>query len=477
MNEKTLFGTDGIRGIADAEWLAPDRVEHIGRSIGVMLRKNPAALRSSARPFPAVAGRRRSVEGRGKVVIGRDTRESGPRIQAALERGLLEQGVDVIDVGIAPTPVVAMLCALWNCELAIVISASHNPVEHNGIKLFAANGLKVLDAGETELEKIILGGEAFKPAGRRGKRSQAHNYFDDYLAFVRDVCLSGRNLKDLKLVLDCANGAQAVLAPRVFEKLGAEVIALNCATDGKAINDECGALYPEMLIEPVRKNSADLGVSFDGDGDRVMFVDETGVVRDGDFILAVYGRFLKENNALPGDVVVTTVMANLGLEVSLKEANIRMDRTQVGDKYVVEEMLHHDYMLGGEQSGHILFLNCSNTGDGVITALNVLKVMIDRKKSLSSLCAGIKKYPQILINVPVREKIPLENIPAVQEKIRFITRDLAGRARLVLRYSGTEKKARVMLEGSDQAGIEALASDIAQAIRAEIGENHERKEK
>jgi len=477
MNEKILFGTDGIRGVAGAEWLAPQKVEHIGRCVGVMLRKNPAALHSSERPFPAVAGRRRSVDGKGKVIIGRDTRESGPRIQAALEKGLLEQGVDVIDVGIAPTPAVALLCALWNCELAVVVSASHNPADHNGIKLFASNGLKVPDSGEIELEKIILSGETFKPAARRGSQSRAHDYFDDYFAFVRDVCLDGRNLKGLKFVLDCANGAQAVLAPRVFEKLGAKVIALNCATDGKAINENCGALYPEMLVEPVRRNSADLGVSFDGDGDRAMFVDETGAVRDGDFILALYAGFLKERGALPGDIVVTTVMANLGLEVSLKEANIRMDRTQVGDKYVVEAMLRHNYMLGGEQSGHILFLDCSNTGDGVITALNVLKVMIDRKKSLSALCEGVRKYPQILINVPVREKIPLENIPAVREKARRIERDFAGRLRLVLRYSGTEKKARVMLEGPDQAEIEELAGDIAQAIRAEIGENHGPKKK
>lgn len=470
MSDKALFGTDGIRGIAGVEWLAPDKVEHIGRCMGEMLKKNPAALHSSQRPFPAVKGRKHGVDGRGKVIIGRDTRASGPQIQAALEEGLMKQGVDVIDAGIAPTPAIALLCALWECELAAVISASHNPAEHNGIKLFASNGLKVPDSGELELEKIILHDGPSKTAPRPGKRGKAHDYFPDYFAFVRDVCIDGRPLKGLKLVLDCANGAEAVLAPRLFEELGARVAALNCQTDGKNINLDCGALYPEKLSAPVKKNSANLGVSFDGDGDRAMFVDENGIVRDGDYTLAVCARYLKEKNALPGNLVVTTVMANLGLEVSLKNSGVAMDRTRVGDKYVVEEMMRHGYVLGGEQSGHILFLNCSNTGDGVITALNMLKVMLDAGKSLAALCGGIRKYPQVLINVPVREKIPLENIPAVKEKTRYIQRSLADRVRLVLRYSGTEKKARVMLEGPDQAEIETLARDIAKAIEDEIGE-------
>jgi phosphoglucosamine mutase len=477
MSEKTLFGTDGIRGIADTDWLAPDKVEHIGRCIGAMLGRNAAALHSSGRPFPGVRGRNRGVDGKGKVIIGRDTRASGPAIQSALEKGLLGQGVGVMDVGIAPTPAIALLCALWECELAIVISASHNPADHNGIKLFASNGLKVPDSGEIELEKIILGHGSFKPAARAGKRSDAHDYFGDYFSFVRDVCLDGRSLKGIKLVLDCANGAEAVLAPRVFGELGGDVTALNCRTDGKSINENCGALYPEMLSAPVRQNSADIGISFDGDGDRAMFIDETGGVRDGDFTLALYAKYLKQRDALPGNAIVTTVMANLGLEVSLKESGVKMVRTQVGDKYVVEEMLRHGRILGGEQSGHILFLDCSNTGDGVITGLNMLKVMIDTGKNLSALCEGIRKYPQVLINVPVREKKPLEDIPGVKEKTRYITRNLADKARLVLRYSGTEKKARVMLEGPDQAEIEALAAEIAEAIKKEIGENHDTKKK
>ena len=469
MNEKSLFGTDGIRGIAGEGWLSPEKVHHIGRSIGWMLKGNAAALHSSERVFPGIRGRSRSLDGSGKIIIGRDTRESGPRIQAALEKGLAVQGVGVVDVGVAPTPVVAMFGALWGCELGIVISASHNPPEYNGVKLFAPNGLKVTDSGEMELEKIILGDESPPPAAKRGERVRMHDYFDEYCAFARDACLGGRGLKGMRVVLDCANGAQAALAPRVFETLGADVVALNCETDGADVNRNCGALYPGILADHVKEHSANLGIAFDGDGDRAMFVDETGQVRDGDFVLAVCARYLKERDSLPGNVVVTTVMANLGLELALRESGIGMARTQVGDKYVVEEMLRHGYILGGEQSGHILFLNRSNTGDGVITALSLLGVMLDTGESLSALCRGMRKLPQVLINVPVREKIPLSEIPAVREKADHVTTNLAGRARLVLRYSGTENKARVMLEGDDQSEIEALAGEIADAIRAEIG--------
>ncbi len=469
MSEKSLFGTDGIRGIAGEGWLSPERVNHIGRCIGEMLQRNPAALHSSERAFPGIRGRGGSLEGGGKIIIGRDTRQSGPGIQAALEDGLAARGVGVIDIGIAPTPVVAMLSALWGCELGVVISASHNPPAHNGIKLFASNGLKVPDSGEIELEKIILGGECRDAAATPGERTEAHDYFRDYFSFVRDVCLEGRGLDGVKLVLDCANGAQAVLAPRLLRELGADVIALNCRTDGVDINRDCGALYPEALAGHVRKHSAHLGISFDGDGDRAMFVDETGRVRDGDFVLAVCAGYLKAKGSLPGNAVVTTVMANLGLEVALREAGIDMVRTQVGDRYVVEEMLRRGCLLGGEQSGHILFLDRSNTGDGVVTALSLLRVMLETGRSLSALCGGIRKYPQVLINVPVREKVPLEKIPSVMEKANYINENLADRTRLVLRYSGTENKARVMLEGSDKAEIEALASEIADAIRTEIG--------
>lgn len=469
MSEKHLFGTDGIRGIADRDWLSPERVERIGRSVGAMLRADAASLHSSEKPFPGVNGRRRSVDGGGKVLIGRDTRESGPRIQAALARGLAAKGVGVIDIGVAPTPAVALLGALWGCELGIVISASHNPPEHNGIKLFASNGLKVPDSGEIKLEKIILGNQAPAPPHRECA-ADASEYFDDYLAFVRDACLPGRRLDGLKIVLDCANGAQAVLAPRLFRELGAAVVAVNCETDGKNINRDCGALYPETLPAHVKKHSAALGVSFDGDGDRAIFVDETGEIRDGDYTLAVCARHLKQRDALPGNAVVTTVMANLGLEIALKEAGISMVRTQVGDKYVVEEMLRGGCVLGGEQSGHILFLDRSNTGDGAITALGILGVMLETGRGLAALCDGIRKYPQVLINVPVRRKIPLEEIPAVREKAEHVRKNLADRARLVLRYSGTENKARVMLEGADMDEIKALADEIAGAIKSEIGE-------
>ncbi len=465
---KKIFGTDGVRDLAGKGWLAPDKVEAMGRVIGRALVERPDLLRGHDKPFPNLPKSDKDFSARPTVLIGRDTRPSGPAIQESLARGLASQGVDVIDIGVEPTPAVALLAALWKCSMAAVISASHNPPHHNGIKLLTQNGFKIPDSVEIELEHELLGDEMPADADERGRITQT-DASRDYAAVVVRNCMGNVRLDGMKVVLDCANGAAGILAPLVFESLGAHVIALNHRSDGESINDGCGSLHAEEIAPVVLKESADIGISFDGDGDRAIFIDETGLLRDGDHVLALCAAHMKSQGRLPGDVVVGTVMANLGLEKALAGIDAKLVRTPVGDRYVAEAMIDGGYALGGEQSGHILFAEYSNTGDGIITALNVVRTMRETGRLLSDLSAPMVKYPQVLLNVPVRERVPFGQIESLQEVVREVEDNFADRTRLVLRYSGTELLARVMLEGVDQAEIDGLAKRMADIIREAIG--------
>ncbi len=466
--QKKLFGTDGIRNHAGEGWLSTEKVELIARVVGKALHDTPHLLKAREKPFPNLPASARNFSDRPTVILGRDTRTSGPEIQRALAEGFLSQGVDVVDVGVAPTPAVALLAALWKCSMAAVISASHNPPEHNGIKFLTQNGFKIPDDAEIELEKKILAEET-PPPGEKGRLSRVGDYAREYAAVVSRNCMGDVALDGMTVLLDCANGATQTLAPQVFENLGAHVVALNCLSDGALINKDCGSLHAEDIRDRVLAEGADVGISFDGDGDRAIFIDEKGEVRDGDYTLAICASHMKEQKRLPGNVVVGTVMANLGLERALGELGVELIRTAVGDRYVSEKMVEGGYSLGGEQSGHIIFGEHSNTGDGIITALNVLKIMRVTKRTLSDLSSLMRKYPQVLVNVPVREKKPLGEIAPLREIVRRIETDLADRTRLVLRYSGTEPLARIMLEGVDQAEIETLANQMADIIRDELG--------
>lgn len=466
--KKHLFGTDGIRNHAGEGWLANDKVELVARVVGNALHDTPHLLTAQEKPFPNLPPSPRDFSDCPTVLVGRDTRASGPEIQQALAKGFLSQGVDVVDIGVAPTPAVALLAALWECSMAAVISASHNPPGHNGIKFLTQNGFKIPDGAEIELEKKILDGKAPPPCREKGKLHRIEDYAHEYAVIVSHNCISG-GLDGMKILLDCANGATQALAPPVFEELGAHVIALNTDSDGASINRGCGSLHAENFCEHVIREGADIGISFDGDGDRAIFIDDKGSVRDGDYTLAICAGYMKEKGRLPGDIVVGTVMANLGLEKALAEIGVELIRMPVGDRYVSEKMVEGGYTLGGEQSGHILFAEHSNTGDGIITALNILEIMRATGRTLSELSSSMRKYPQVLVNVSVREKKPLAEIAPLREIVGRIESDLADRTRLVLRYSGTEPLARVMLEGVDQAEIEQLADRMAQIIRTELG--------
>ncbi|MCM8813625.1 MAG: phosphoglucosamine mutase [Candidatus Omnitrophica bacterium] len=447
---KKLFGTDGIRG-AFGQWpLTRPLVESAGMAAGRWLKKR----------FP----RQRPA-----VVIGKDTRASGTTIERWLRRGLAAEGVDVYSAGVVPTPGLAYLAHTAAVQLGIMISASHNPADDNGIKFFKHNGYKLHDREEERLERLIAAAEhdqrrrktaAIPPS----RRMSTAGYLEHLAASAGGVSLAGR-----KIVVDCAQGAVCGYAVRLFEKLGAAVVALAAAPDGKNINHGCGSLYPEMMAETVKRQRADMGFSFDGDGDRVIVCDERGVVRDGDYMMAAIARYLLAENRLPSRAVVGTSMSNFGLEKALAELGVSLVRADVGDKYVLQEMFAHKTNFGGEQSGHIIFLDYATTGDGMLTAVQLARMAARSGKPLSRLMRGLKKYPQLLVNVRVRDKRPFAEIPAVNRAVEQAQRQLAGNGRLVLRYSGTEPLARVMVEGGKKTEITALARKIAAVIERELG--------
>ncbi|MBI4566043.1 MAG: phosphoglucosamine mutase [Planctomycetes bacterium] len=454
-----LFGTDGIRARAGQGPLAADALRALGRAIGTMLRDDPRALhpRLGTAVMRALALRRRTGSGH-VVVLGRDTRGSGPAIERALLR---EMGARAIRVGVVPTPGIAYLTRRWGADLGIVISASHNPARDNGIKVLSAEGFKIPDAAERRLEALLASPERRTLPRAASVRRRP----DEYVDFLRAQLPAGRPLRGMKVVVDCAHGATSPYAARLLRSAGAEPIVLNARPNGTNINAGAGALFPERLATAVRRARADLGAAYDGDGDRCILVDETGEVRDGDYILAVCAEAMIRDRTLRGRTVVSTVMANLGLEKFLRERGARLRRVKVGDKFVAEEMMRTGATLGGEQSGHIIFLDAATSGDGMLTTLRILRILLERGRPLSALCAGLRKAPQILMNVPVRAKPDLDSVAPVRRALEEMRRDLDGDGRVLLRYSGTEPLCRVMVEGLDEDKVRRTVRRLAEVVR------------
>ncbi len=445
-----LFGTDGIRGIANVEPLTTELAFRLGRQLVATLLDHHGVKKV-------------------RLVVGRDTRLSGPMLEGALVSGALSAGGDVYAVGVLPTPAIAFLTRRLDAHGGIVLSASHNAFEDNGIKIFSSEGAKFPDAWEDEIEGRLAGpDEAPKPTGIDiGRLLPCRSADTDYAEHLRRACPF--DLGGMTIVLDCAHGATHRVAPRVFKGLGARVIVMGARPDGRNINRESGALHPAGLQARVLAARAHLGIAFDGDGDRLISIDERGDIRDGDFALAICGRHLASKGRLAAGVVVTTVMANLGLDRALREAGVRTVKTQVGDRYVLEEMQRIGANLGGEQSGHLLFLDHSTTGDGIASALHLLGVMRETGQALSELAGCMVKFPQVLVNVPVREKRPFDAIPGLSGRVSELEAAMNGVGRILLRYSGTESLARIMLEGEDQEHIERVAAEVADLIRTSIG--------
>ena len=451
---KQLFGTDGIRGEAGEFPLDPITVCKIGFSLA-------NHLKSQLGSTPL-------------IVIGRDTRESGGWIERAVVQGASAAGAECHSAGVITTPGVAFVTKRLHAQAGVVISASHNPYHDNGIKVFSPSGKKIADSVERLIESDILGGEEVQPcAGVEASALQAPTSEAElrelYLKFLTSEIAPGLKLTNLKMVVDCANGASSDLAPELFHRLGAEVVAINCEPDGKNINRNCGSLHIEGLQQRVLAESADVGVAFDGDADRSLFVDSKGAFVDGDATMWVLANFLHSRGRLKRDTVVATVMSNIGLEIALKSRGLRLVRTDVGDKYVLEELLRQGLSLGGEQSGHMILPDLSLAGDGMITALCLLETMHESGRSLSALVEGFKQFPQVLINVKVKEKPSFKEVPAIAEAVGAVEERLKDRGRLLLRYSGTEPLARVMIEGEDQTEIDEYAKAIAAKIDSTIG--------
>jgi phosphoglucosamine mutase len=459
---KALFGTDGIRGEAGRFPLDAATVKTIGFSLA----------RHLAETIPKPV-----------IVIGRDTRESGEWLEQALISGASEAGVECLSAGVITTPGVAFLTRKLEASAGVVISASHNPYQDNGIKVFSPSGQKINDSLEHQIENDVFrkadvqqipdGNLRSDPSGAPkntiSNLTAAASARHDYLNFLTNEIANGLSLSGLTIVVDCANGASTEFAPKLFETLGANVIAINNHPDGRNINLNSGSLHIESLIKEVTKQKADLGVAFDGDADRALFVDEKGGYVDGDATLWVLANYLRAHEKLKDATVVATVMSNIGLEIALRAAGIRLVRTDVGDKYVLDELLKLEASLGGEQSGHIIMPELSLAGDGMITALSLLRALRETNKTLTQATAGFQQYPQILVNVRVREKVPFAELATVQTEVRDVEERLSQKGRLLLRYSGTEPLARVMIEGESQFEIEGYADRIAGAIKRAIG--------
>lgn len=443
---RKLFGTDGIRGIAGESPLDPRTVFAVGMALAHHAGESP------------------------RVVLGMDTRESSEWIAATLSAGLRAGGATVESAGVITTPAVAYLTVSHGFSAGVVISASHNPWQDNGIKVFGRDGYKLPDATELAIEEEIFKQLAADHADHaheavpQVEESDRAEYVRALLAAAPGLSLDGK-----RIVVDCANGAASAVAPQLFAGLGGEVQIRNASPDGRNINEGCGALHPEIVARMVVEAGADMGVTFDGDADRALFADRHGLVVNGDGVLLLAARDLRQRGLLNGNVVVATTMSNMGLEAALKRDGIRMLRAPVGDKYVLEEMRNSAASLGGEQSGHILFAGRSTTGDGLLTAVLVMDVIHRSGKALDELIAGLKNFPQVIVNVRVREKKPLASIPAVHKAIQAAEDELKDSGRVVIRYSGTEALARVMIEAEDESRMRHHAEAIAGAIRAELG--------
>jgi phosphoglucosamine mutase len=468
-----LFGTDGVRGVANQEPMTSEMALKLGRAIAKVLHDSKPVETPGRAQAPKFS-RKNNENGkhRYKILIGKDTRLSGYMLETALASGIVSMGADVLLVGPMPTPGVAFLTRSMRADAGVVISASHNPYQDNGIKFFSWDGFKLPDEVEARMEQMIFSGETEESrptAGEIGKAFRVSDAVGRYNVFLKNSFPRHLTLEGLKIVVDCGHGAAYKVVPEVLSELGAEVLPIGVQPDGENINRRCGALYPETAREVLLHEAADFAVALDGDADRAVVIDETGEILDGDQILAICALDMHRKGTLKGAGVVATVMSNLGLELAMQKSGLEVVRTQVGDRYVVEKMLADNYNLGGEQSGHILFLDHNTTGDGAITCLQMLSLMVETRKRLSELKRVMKRLPQVLLNVNVKEKKDFSQMTKVSRKIADVTRALGERGRVLVRYSGTELLARVMLEGEEEKKIQAMAQDIANEIRAEIG--------
>lgn len=450
-----LFGTDGIRGTANRYPMTPDIALKVGQALGYVLKNQPERRSSKL-----------------TVLIGKDTRLSGYMIEQAMAAGLNSMGVRVLLTGPLPTPGIGFVAQNMRADAGVVISASHNAFQDNGIKIFGSNGFKIPQSLEQEIERLVFDdklAEHLEVANEIGRTRRIDDAQGRYIVYAKSTFPLNLSLEGLRIVLDCANGAAYNVAPAIFEELGAEVILLGNTPNGRNINDKCGALYPQRTSEEVNRYRADLGISLDGDADRVIMVDELGRIVNGDHILAITAIHKKKAGQLPLDTVVATEMSNVGLEHCLANYGIKLLRTDVGDKYVVEEMRKHGYTIGGEQSGHIIFSEHSTTGDGCLAALNVLAVMRKTGKKLSELSDVMTDVPQVLINTRVKNKMDLQQIPGYEDLIKSAYDRLKSRGRIFVRYSGTEPVVRVLVEGPDKNLIDALAEEISTYLLKNLG--------
>lgn len=448
---RKLFGTDGVRGVANVDPMTSEMAMKLGRA--------------AAHIFKNKAGRHR-------IVIGKDTRLSGYMLESALISGICSMGVDVLLVGPLPTPAVAFLARSLRVDAGVMISASHNPFEDNGIKFFSREGWKLPDEMESQIEALIYSGEidSVRPtAGEIGKAFRFNDAEGRYIEFAKNSLPKGLDFQGLKVVVDCANGAAYKVTPMVLRELGAEIVVLSDTPSGMNINLDCGALYPEALRRRVIAEGADIGIAHDGDADRAVFVDEKGRVIDGDALLVTFALTLHQENMLKGETLVTTLMSNMGVEIALRSKGIKVVRTAVGDRYVLEKMMKEGYNFGGEQSGHYIFLDYNTTGDGLITALQLLSLMKRTGKTVSELTSRMTALPQTLVNVKVKSKPPLTEVSGLSKAIAACEETLKENGRILVRYSGTESLLRIMIEGEEHRTISRMAEELADIVQKTIG--------
>lgn len=454
--KRKLFGTDGVRGVANVYPMTAEMALSLGRAAAWRFRRSDAP-----------AGHRH------RILIGKDTRLSGYMIESALVAGICSMGVDAMLVGPLPTPAIAYLTSSMRCDAGVVISASHNPFQDNGIKFFARDGFKLPDEVEAEIEELVFTDRisGMRPtADDIGKAWRIDDARGRYISYLKETFPKGRTLDGLRVVLDCAHGAAYKCAPAVFQELGATVFELGVEPNGENINDGCGALHPEMLSRAVLEHGAHLGIALDGDADRVIFSDEKGRIVDGDQVMAIVAGEWLARHTLKKRTLVTTVMSNMGLDVSIKAKGGRVIRTNVGDRYVVEAMRKGGFNFGGEQSGHLICLDHATTGDGVVAALQILAILGERGRSLSELAgSSMEKLPQLLVNVRTREKKDLETLPTVQAAITSAEKQLKGKGRVFVRWSGTENLCRVLVEGPTDDLIRRVADTVSEEIRSALG--------
>jgi len=451
--KKRLFGTDGVRGVANIEPMTAEMALQLGRAIAYVFK-----------------GENR----RHKIVVGKDTRLSGYMLESAMVAGICSMGVDALIVGPLPTPGIAFITTSMRADAGVVISASHNPYQDNGIKFFSRNGFKLPDKVELDIESFILDDHdpSHRPtASALGKAYRVSDAIGRYIVFAKNAFPDELTLDGIKIVVDCANGATYKVAPTIFSELGADIIPIGVKPDGENINDDCGSMCTDNVSRVVRETGANIGIALDGDGDRCIMVDEVGAVIDGDHIMAMLALARLREGNLRRDTLVATIMSNSGLDEAMLSAGARVVRTGVGDRYVVEERVKGGYNLGGEQSGHIIFLDHTTTGDGMITAQQVVKAMVKEGRPLSELARCMKSFPQVLRNVKVREKKNLDDIPGLQAALKSIEEKLKGCGRAFIRYSGTEALVRITIEGEDEVEIKAMSEELADILIKELGEH------